>query len=81
MRSTTVRISTKSRGYLKELSAQTGKKMQEIIDEAIESYRRHLFLERANASFAALQTDSKAWKDEEEERKVWEATLSDGLKA
>ncbi len=81
MRSTTVRISIKSRGFLKELSAQTGKKMQEIIDEAVESYRRHLFLERANASFAALQKDSKAWEDEKKEREEWEATISDGLEA
>ncbi len=81
MRSTTVRISLRSKGVLRELSAQTGKKMQEILDEAVESYHRRLFLERSNEAFAALQANSKAWEDEKKEREVWEHTLSDGLKA
>ena len=80
MASTTVRISAEAKGALQKLSAQTGKKMQEILNEAVELYRRQLFLERANAAFAALRADPKAWADEEEERAAWEATLSDGMK-
>ena len=80
MQSVTVRISLRSKGVLQDLSTQTGKKMQEILDEAVEAYRRHLFLERANVAFAALHADSEAWEDEKKEREEWEATLSDGLK-
>lgn len=78
MASTTVRISLEAKGALQKLSAHTGKKMQEILGEAVESYRRQLFLEKANAAFAALQADSEAWVGEEEERTAWEATLTDG---
>jgi len=78
MASTTVRISLEAKGALQKLSAHTGKKMQEILGEAVESYRRQLFLEKANAAFAALHADSEARAGEEEERTAWEATLTDG---
>jgi len=42
--------------------------MQEIVGEAIELYRRQLFLEKVNAAFAALKTDQQAWEEEREER-------------
>ncbi|MEA1870919.1 MAG: toxin-antitoxin system protein [Candidatus Bipolaricaulota bacterium] len=80
MASTTVRISLEAKEALQKLSAHTGKKMQEILGEAVESYRRQLFLEKANAAFAALRANPKAWVDEEKERTAWEVTLTDGAK-
>lgn len=80
MASTTVRISLEAKGALQKLSAHTGKKMQEILGEAVESYRRQLFLEKANVAFAALRADPEAWVDEEKERAAWEVTLTDGVK-
>ncbi|WP_367565054.1 toxin-antitoxin system protein [Acetomicrobium flavidum] len=65
---------------LQSLSAQTGRKMQEILGEAVELYRRKLLLDKANAAFAALKADSQAWKEEQEERAAWDVTLLDGLK-
>jgi len=59
---------------------QTGRKMQEILGEAVELYRRKLLLDKANAAFAALKADSQAWKEEQEERAAWDVTLLDGLK-
>lgn len=80
MPSTTVRISTEAKDALRRLSAQTGRKMQEIVGEAVELYRRQCFLEEANAAFAALRADPEAWAAEKEERAAWDATLSDRLK-
>jgi predicted DNA-binding protein len=79
MASATVRISLKAQEVVRRLSAQTGRKMQDILDEAVELYRRQLFLEKANAAFAALRMQPGAWSIEEEERAAWDATLSDGL--
>ncbi|MBC7080589.1 MAG: ribbon-helix-helix domain-containing protein [Methanothrix sp.] len=79
MTSTTVRISREARESLQELSERTGRKLQELLDEAVERYRRELFLKEANAAFAALRTEKAAWADEEEERAAWEGTLADGL--
>ncbi len=53
--------------------------MQSILDRAIEAYRRERFLREANADFAALKKNRKAWREELAERKLWERTLSDGL--
>ncbi len=80
MASNTVRIDSSTHKTLQKLSAQTGQKMQEILGEAIELYRRKLFLEKANAAFAALKADPQAWKEEQEERAAWDVTLLDGLK-
>jgi len=79
MASATVRISLKAQEVVRRLSAQTGRKMQDILDEAVELYRRQLFLEKANAALAALRMQPGAWAIEEEERAAWDATLSDGL--
>ena len=80
MASSTVRIDSSTHKVLQSLSAQTGRKMQEIVGEAIELYRRQLFLEKVNAAFAALKTDQQAWEEEQEERAAWDAALLDGLK-
>ena len=53
--------------------------MQAVLDRAIEHYRRDKFLRDANADFAALKRDKKAWKEELKEREIWEQTLADGL--
>ncbi len=53
--------------------------MQAILDEAVETYRRQCFLERANAAFAALRNDPNAWQEELEERAAWDITLTDDL--
>jgi hypothetical protein len=80
MASATVRISLKAQEVMRHLSAQTGRKMQDILDEAVELYRRQLFLEKANAAFATLRMQPEAWAVEEEERASWDAALTDGLR-
>jgi hypothetical protein len=53
--------------------------MQAVLDRVIEEYRRKLFLEAANAEYAALRLDADAWAEHQEERALWDATLLDGL--
>jgi hypothetical protein len=48
-------------------------------NEAIERYRRETFLDQANAAYARLRKDAKAWSQELAERAEWNATLLDGL--
>ena len=79
MASATVRISQAAHRTLRELARQSEKPMQAVLDEAIEQYRRQRFLEATNRAFAALREDKVAWEGELEERKEWDATLSDGL--
>ena len=74
-----VRVSEAAWQTLKRLSERCGTTMQEIVDRAVEEYRRKLFLEEANRAYAALRSDPRAWREELEERRVWEAALADGV--
>jgi hypothetical protein len=75
----TVRISESAHQLLKDLAEQTGQAMMDILDQALDTYRRKLFFEQMNAGYAALQADPEAWAEHLEERQQWDATLMDGL--
>ncbi len=75
---TQVRVSNTTHQMLRSLSKEVGESMQTIIEEAIEQYRRRIFLEGLNQDFKALKEDSEAWQEELEERKMWDKTLLDG---
>jgi hypothetical protein len=79
MSTLTVRISDNSRTILRELAVKENAPMQAILDKAIESYRRQLFLTEVNKAYAALRQNPKAWAQVEKERAEWDATLGDGL--
>src|SRR5437879_3497396 len=79
MSAPTVRISEASHRILKELAEQTGQTMMDVLDKAVEAYRRKLFFEQMNAGYAELRADSEAWAEHLAERKLWDATLMDGL--
>lgn len=67
-----------ARDTVREIAEITGKRQQEVVDEAVEAYRSQVLLETANEAYAALRSDDEAWKTEAEERKAWDATLADG---
>ena len=52
--------------------------MQTIVEEAVEEYRRRRFLEGLDQDFKNLKQDQQAWKEELEERSLWDKTLLDG---
>lgn len=79
MASVTVRISPKGHQILTQLSASTRSTMPEILDEALESYRRQKFLEDAEAAYLTLSGDKKSWQAYRKELAALDATLSDGL--
>ncbi len=79
MSSATVQISNSACDELRNLSTRTGKPVQAVVEEAIELYRRQLFLDEVNASYASLRQDPVAWSEVAEERAEWDATLADGL--
>ena len=74
-----VRVSENTHEVLRSLSTREGKSMQDIIDKAIEDYRRKTFLEGLSNDYRLLQENAEAWKDHEEETTLWDNTLMDGL--
>jgi hypothetical protein len=79
MTTPTVPITEASHQLLRELSAQTGLSATEILDQALDAYRRKVFFEQLNAGYATLRADPEAWAEHEAERKLWDTTLMDGL--
>jgi hypothetical protein len=75
----TTRTSASPHEVLRELSKAEGKPMLVLLDEAVEALRRQRFLERLNAACATLRADPRSWEAIEAERRVWDATLPDGL--
>ena len=77
-RTPNVRISPRAHELLRQLAEEEQRSMQSVLDRALERYRRERFLRAANADFAALKGDAKAWKQELGEREWWEQTVADG---
>lgn len=75
----TTRISEEARKILRKLSEEEDCTMQEIIDEALDEYRRKQFLEKSNQAYARLRQNQEEWKEEKRERKAWDNTQTDGL--
>jgi predicted transcriptional regulator len=79
MTAPTIHISEAAQQVLQELAERTGQSTSEVLDKALEEYRRKLFFEQMNAGYAELRADPQAWADHLAERKQWDATLTDGL--
>ena len=77
--STTIRINRTTHEVLKGIASEQDVSMQTVIESAIEKYRQHIMLSQMNEDFAALRKDKKAWKEELEERRLWDNTLGDGI--
>jgi hypothetical protein len=74
-----IRISSQSKATLRELAEHDGRPMQNVLDEAIERYRRDRFFRELDEGYARLQADPEAWQEELDERRLWDSTLADGL--
>ncbi|MGI8642545.1 MAG: toxin-antitoxin system protein [Thermomicrobiales bacterium] len=61
------------------MAKQTGLSTPQLLDRIIESERRRLIFDQADAAYAALQADPEAWEAELSERRLWDTTLADGL--
>jgi hypothetical protein len=81
MSAPTVRLSEAAHHLLKELADRTGQTMTDVLDKALDSYRRQIFFEQLNAGYTELRADPQAWAEHMAERKLWDATLMDGLDA
>ena len=75
----TIRGSRRTRDRLQHLAEQYGSSMQAVLEEAVELYQGQRLLEATNAAYAALRADPAAWRELQEERAEWDATLNDGL--
>jgi predicted transcriptional regulator len=76
---TTIRVSRQTHKKLNELARMSGRSAQEVVDAALELYRRERLLYATNEAYAALREEAEAWDGLEAERREWDATVDDGL--
>ena len=79
MTTSSVHVNDGTQRVLQALSEQTGKSIPEILDKAVEEYRRKIFFEGVDRDYAALKADPQAWSQEVQERELFDNTLMDGL--
>lgn len=74
-----IRISEKALEVVRHISRQKGLDVSDVLDRAVESYRREVFLDEVSRSFQTLKEDSEAWRAEVEERSLWDNSVADGV--
>ena len=79
MPGSTVRISDGSRKILRDLSRKRKSSMQHVLDEALREYQAKVYFDELSAYYRELKADPAAWAEEMEERRLWDATLMDGI--
>ena len=72
---TTVRISNRGKEILAQLSQEAHATMTDVLDAALDSYRRQRFLEEASSAYARLSADSGYHR----EITSLDTTINDGL--
>jgi hypothetical protein len=77
--SATVRISEAGRSLLAQLAREADTSMTVVLDAALETYRRHRFLEQAAAAYETLATDPLSANDYHREINGLDGTSGDGL--
>lgn len=76
----TVRISSRGRDLLGKLASETGSTMTDVLEVALETYRRQRILDQANQAYAVLAEDAGAYGAYRGEMSALDATLDDGLR-
>jgi predicted transcriptional regulator len=79
MQSTTIRVHPETHKTLARLARENHSSMQTVLNEALETYRREVFLQRTNQAYADLRNDSAAWARYQKELGAWDGTSGDGL--
>lgn len=77
--STTVRVSDDTHARLAALATSTGRKMQTVLQEAIETYEAAVFWKAFNDGYTRLANDPGAWAEIQDERAVQQRALSDRI--
>lgn len=79
MSSTTMRVTGHSHQVLRRLAKQSGRTMQQVLDDALEEYERQQYFDEMNTAYKRLRADPVAWAEYRAELEEWDAVLADGL--
>lgn len=72
-----IRVTEADHERLLRLTTQTSMKQHEVITRALDILEREVLLDRINTGFEALRGNSVAWKEELDERAMWDLASPD----
>lgn len=75
----TVRVDDQLHALLRELASAENRSMGQVIQEAVERYRKEQFWAGVEEDLARLRADPVAWKDYQDEIALWDTLAGDGL--
>jgi len=81
MASVTLRSDPITSQRLRNLAAQAGVSMREMLARIVEAYEAEQYIAELNAGYAELRKNPEAWAEELAEEALWDRTLMDGLEA
>jgi len=81
MPAATVRITPKGHRILSQLAEESNSSMPDVLEEALEAFRRQRFLEQAAAAYESLAADARSASAYRKELASLEGTVGDGLDA
>jgi|GEM_PF-1697648 len=77
--SLTMRVDRRTRQSVDDLAKRLGISMQDVLAQAVESYRRSLIVSEANDAYARLRADPVASREYDREHALFEQALGDGI--
>jgi len=75
----TVRIDDETNQVINAMSRTLSKTKKDILKDAVYQYRKIIFFKQVNNEYAELQSNREKWKEEQQERNEWDATIGDGI--
>lgn len=75
----TVRIEPATHAALAEIARAKHLSLTEALSRVVEAYRREMLIQALDEDYAALRADPEAWREELQERELWDPTNLDGL--
>lgn len=74
--SATMRVREATHSKLADLANSTNRPIVDILEEAVERYRREVLLESADRAYAAWRHEQG---EDDDDQRAWDTTLRDGL--
>jgi len=79
MDSHTIRVNKPTLEIVRVLASKAGTTMTAIVEAAVREYEKRKYWEEYYAAYEALRGNPQAWAEHEEEMKLWDSTMRDGL--
>lgn len=76
---TTIRVDDKAHATLLELAQEEHRPIRQVVEDAIEHYRREKFWKGVHEDYERLRADPVAWKEYQDEIRLLEGGSMDGL--